>query len=326
MPATGKATYTDPGDYQAGLCGAAINLVFTRPGIFAARVTSLRLRHLQLLSVKESLPRVAYVTMAPGSVNIAFPTHFEPPPIWGGLEMKSLDLMLHSFGERLHQRTSGANGWGLISVDPEFFASFTKALTGSELIPPGVGRVFRPLRVDAVELRRLHANACRLAETKPKATSHQEVARAIEHDIVCVLVNCLTAGIAHEDTAIRQRNATIMNKFEDALAAKFDRQLTIPKVCRDIGVAERTLRMRCFDVLGMSPNQYIRLRRLNLVHVALRHADPATAKVSEIAAQYGFSEMGRFAGFYRTIFGEMPSVILRRPRPEIHDLQFAESI
>jgi AraC-like DNA-binding protein len=60
----------------------------------------------------------------------------------------------------------------------------------------------------------------------------------------------------------------------------------------------------------MSPNQYIRLRRLNLVHVALQDADPATENVAKTARRYGFSELGRFAAVYRSVFGENPSTTL----------------
>ena len=60
----------------------------------------------------------------------------------------------------------------------------------------------------------------------------------------------------------------------------------------------------------MSPGQYERLRRLNLVRTALRRADPETASVTEIAKQHGFSELGRFAVAYRLLFGEAPSITL----------------
>jgi AraC-like DNA-binding protein len=312
MPGTGTTTFFDPGGFEAGFRGATINLVFTEPGTFTARVTSVSLPHLKLLSVQESLPRIAYFSLAEETLNFGFTTISKSPSIWGGVEIRSRDLMFHSVGEHLHERTSGASGWGIVSVDPKFFAASSKALIGSELFPPRVGRVFRSSRADAVELRRLHAKTCRLAETKPKTVTHQEIARAIEQDIIYALVNCLMANVVHGDTCARRRRAIIMNHFEKILVAKFDVQLPIPDLCDAIGVTDRTLRKCCFDFLGMSPSQYIRLRRLNLAHVALQHADPMTSKVSKAAMRYGFSEPGRFAASYRTTFGETPSATLRR--------------
>ena len=55
------------------------------------------------------------------------------------------------------------------------------------------------------------------------------------------------------------------------------------------------------------------LRRLKTVRLALRDADPGTTGVAEIAASYGFTELGRFAVVYRTEFGELPSTTLQRP-------------
>ena len=62
----------------------------------------------------------------------------------------------------------------------------------------------------------------------------------------------------------------------------------------------------------MSPTQYVLLRRLKEVREALRDADPGSANVAEVAHRFGFTELGRFAGTYRTTFGETPSATLRR--------------
>jgi len=314
MPATGTTRFSDPSVFQADFRGAAINLVFTGSGLFSARLTSVHLPHLELHSVQESLARIAYVSLPSKSVNFTFPTRTDPSPIWGGIKMKSRDLTFHGIGESMHQRTAGAGGWGIISIDPQFFAGSSKALAGSEVIPPPVGRIVQASQADADRLRQLHAKACRLAEMNPKTVAHRQIARAVEQDLIHALVNCLTAGVVHADTAKRRHCAIIMTRFEDLLAAKPDRQLPIPELCGAIRVAERTLRMCCLDVLAMSPNYYIRLRRLNLVHAALQHADRTIARVSELAERYGFSELGRFATYYRTIFGENPSATLWQHR------------
>jgi AraC-like DNA-binding protein len=44
---------------------------------------------------------------------------------------------------------------------------------------------------------------------------------------------------------------------------------------------------------------------------ALRQADPALHTVTEIAYDFGFTHMGRFAGEYRTRYGVPPHETLR---------------
>jgi transcriptional regulator GlxA family with amidase domain len=78
--------------------------------------------------------------------------------------------------------------------------------------------------------------------------------------------------------------------------------------------------------LGISPSRYVLLRRLKRVQVALRDAYHTTASVAEIATGCGFTELGRFAGAYRTAFGESPSTTLRRlPGSGIIGPTFADS-
>ena len=67
----------------------------------------------------------------------------------------------------------------------------------------------------------------------------------------------------------------------------------------------------------MSPHRYLWLRRMNLACRALTLADATTKTVTEIANNHGFGELGRFAVAYRKLFGESPSMTLRREPNEL---------
>jgi AraC-like DNA-binding protein len=312
MPGSGTGTFIDPDHYQASLSHLRIDLLVTSRGVFNARLTWATLHHLQLLHSKEDMPRIAFISLAPALVFAGFATRPDPPMVWGGVELQTRDVIFHGLGERFHQRTTGPSSWSLLGFVPEHLERYCEALSGKPLCAPAAARILRPAAHDAARLRRLHAQACRLAETRPKVLAHPEVARAIEQGLIHALVTCLAAK-ARDDGAARRHHASIMVRFEEVLAKHPNRQLHLSELCALIGVSGRTLRSCCTEFLGISPSRYLLLRRLQAARIALRDADPATANVAEIAGGYGFTELGRFAGAYRTAFGESPSTTLRRP-------------
>jgi AraC-like DNA-binding protein len=325
MPESGTGTFIDPDDYQASLRQARIAVLVTSQGAFKAHLTWATLHHLQLLRCEEDLPRIAYVSLPPGLVFVGFVTRTDLPMLWGGVELQTGDIILHSQGVRFHQRTSGLCGWSLVGLAPEHLERYCEALSGTALSLPVAARILRPAARDAARLRRLHAQACRLAETRPKVLAHPEVARAIEQGLIHALVTCLSARV-RDDGAARRHHTRIMVRFEEVLADHPNRSLHMSELCALIGVTDRTLRSCCAEFLGIGPSRYMLLRRLKAVRIALRDADPATASVAEIASGCGFTELGRFAGAYQTAFGESPSATLRRSRgPGILDPTFADS-
>jgi hypothetical protein len=201
MPHIGPAIFSDPADYQASFRGARINLVFTGRGDFRARLTRMELPNLHLLCGQEDVPRIAYLSLASKRVFVAFPMHVDPPPICAGIELRSGDVVFHSLGERVHQRTSGASHWAVISLPPELLAEYGRAITGLDLSPPPAARILRPPAIAAAHLRRLHAEACRLAETRPDDIAQGTVASALEQDLLRALITCLTADEAPDHAA-----------------------------------------------------------------------------------------------------------------------------
>jgi transcriptional regulator GlxA family with amidase domain len=144
-----------------------------------------------------------------------------------------------------------------------------------------------------------------------------EVLRALENELVHVMVRCLADAVGIEPTTGDRRHDAILARFEEFLAANPDRPLYLPEICAAIGVAEQTLRASCEEHLGMGPIRFLTLRRMHLVHRALLHADPSNSTVTRIVTDHGFWELGRFSGSYRALFGESPSETLRRPAEQI---------
>lgn len=89
-------------------------------------------------------------------------------------------------------------------------------------------------------------------------------------------------------------------------------QLTIEDIAEAVGVSVRALQEGFRRHLDTTPMARLREARLVGVHAELATADPAHATVSQVAADWGFFHLGRFAVAFRERFGESPSVTLRR--------------
>jgi AraC-like DNA-binding protein len=311
MPASGSCIFIDADDYQASL-QQALDLLVIPPRRFHACLTWVELPNLRLLRAQEASPRIAYVSLPPEPVFVTFATRRDSPLIYSGLELKFGDIMFHSRGERLHQRTTGASRWASISLAPAALMAFGKTIAGEDVCPPPVGRILRPHPEHRLRLLRLHAQAGRIAETNLKHLEHPEVARALEQDLIWALMTCLTTAEPQEVSAVQRDQVRILVQFEEVLAANPCRLLRMPELCSAIGVSEHTLRACCSQVLGMSPVRYQRLRRLKLVRAELLRADPATVSIAEVARRYGFTDLHRFVTEYQNAYGEVPTMTQQR--------------
>jgi AraC-like DNA-binding protein len=63
-----------------------------------------------------------------------------------------------------------------------------------------------------------------------------------------------------------------MQRFHAALEASDDTAVYLPEVCKRVGASGRTLRQCCQQHFGMSPKQFLLLRRMHLARRALRLA------------------------------------------------------
>ena len=196
---------------------------------------------------------------------------------------------------------------------PEDLAAASKAIIGRELVPASFACGLTPPAAALSRLRKLHEAADHLAKTAPDILARPEVARAIEEALVEAMILCLTEGDLDDVRNVHRHRARVMRRLEDVLTSTPDKPLYMPQLCATVGASYTTLRDCCQEYLGMSPKRYLWLRRMHLVRRDLQSADAEKTTVTEIATDYGFWELGRFAVAYRSLFGEAPSAALRRP-------------
>ena len=88
--------------------------------------------------------------------------------------------------------------------------------------------------------------------------------------------------------------------------------IRIPRLAAQVGVSQRTLELSFQETIGISPRTYMRWCRIRAAHRELLQHDPARTKVGDVAANWSFTEFGRFAAEYKKLFGELPSKTLRK--------------
>ena len=103
----------------------------------------------------------------------------------------------------------------------------------------------------------------------------------------------------------------IIQTCMDFIEQRTDTHIEVSELARTADVSERTLRSAFNEYFGVGPTHYLYFRRLNLIHRALRAAEPDGATVTRILAEHGEWDFGRFASRYRQHFGELPSETLR---------------
>ncbi len=119
-----------------------------------------------------------------------------------------------------------------------------QTLADKHLAPPATTRFLRPAKPTTTDMLRLHARACRFAQTRPDIMAHREVSRSVEHELTPALVSMRAAADGQDRSVGDQHRADIMVRFADVVATQPHRQ-RLSTLCKSIGLRQTTLRMCC---------------------------------------------------------------------------------
>jgi AraC-like DNA-binding protein len=200
----------------------------------------------------------------------------------------------------------------VVLIDLSFMRSNLPADVMKGLELAAAEHVLRANREDLSSLRGWFSGLMDTASQTPGMLQHAAVLRSVAEDALRLLERTVSLSLRtlpRPPYSLRQKG--LRRALEYLRHANLENQ-SIPEVSRAAGVSQRTLEYAFRDVFGLTPLQFLKLRRLHATRRDLLCASPQDATVMAIAYRHGLCHPSRFARNYRRLFGEQPSVTLAR--------------
>lgn len=166
-------------------------------------------------------------------------------------------------------------------------------------------------RLGAVAIHRLRKIVALLAD--PNVHLPDQSADFWRRSITDAMMATVLHSLPPDNAGPHMSAIGLVRNVENYIDMAGTRPVHISEICTEFAVSRRSLHRAFDEVLGMGPVTFLRHKRLCGIHSILRDSDPAQTTVARIAIQHGFIELGRFAHYYHTLFGEHPSETLRSP-------------
>ncbi|SIQ30024.1 AraC family transcriptional regulator, ethanolamine operon transcriptional activator [Rhizobium sp. RU35A] len=143
----------------------------------------------------------------------------------------------------------------------------------------------------------------------PHKGSMESSARDFVTDILLTVITSARKIEAVSDT----NNKLTIDKARRLMFRDISELPTVSEVAAHLGISRRHLQTCFNNSVGLPATEFIRAERLNMVRKALIRSrrENRHVVIGDIAAQWGFWHLSRFAADYREMFAELPSETLR---------------
>jgi AraC family ethanolamine operon transcriptional activator len=222
----------------------------------------------------------------------------------GASEVQADSLMYFDRRDGLDAVSHAGFGGITLSFDRELFCLMADQ---QELPTPDDGLYFSTsARAQSVarigEIRRLVLDIIAAADN-PRATPWLEEAMAFT---LPRLVHQYWHGGAEPRAARASGRARVLSKAMDYINCYSREAVKVEQLCQVSAGSMSTLERAFKEQFGVSPKRYVISSRLCGVRRALLdHSDDRS--ITDIAFDWGFWHMGKFASDYNTLFGQLPS-------------------
>lgn len=173
-----------------------------------------------------------------------------------------------------------------------------------------------PVRSSAPRLQLLTATpecmAALLGCVQSATEGHDQPPRVIDDALVAQLHKALETSAPTAETSMRTQRAAAVARACGFIDSYLGKPIGLAELCAHCGVGVRTLEYGFRQFYDATPTGFIKSQRLTRTRTALARAGAQPMSISSTARRLGFTHMGQYAQDYRSLFGESPTMTLRR--------------
>ena len=226
-------------------------------------------------------------------------------PTWvNGFEFELDAIQFYPAASELNYCAGRYGEWVAIMFEEEALQAAATNRLGRELDLPARGAVNIP--VSRIEHRALDRFVWRLMQ---RSVVDSEFIESFLAFIAGLLIHLQRDTLGSLVWQWRNRQA-LLARADEYLRVRVGRPFDARKLAAAVGITERSLQRYFADAYGVTPQWWARCLALHRARERLRTANPRMVTVEGIASECGFHHMGRFAEYYRDLFGELPSATL----------------
>jgi AraC-like DNA-binding protein len=148
-----------------------------------------------------------------------------------------------------------------------------------------------------------------------RASSDQPGLEAAERTLALLVAHYAREPRGLGGPSDRGRHSQIFRRAQAYILENLEEPISIDALCDAVAASRRTLHRAFLSVIDESPQAYVRRLRLHRIRHDLASESEAACTVALVANRWGIGELGRLAGLYRELFGELPSQTLARRKP-----------
>ncbi|PWC15874.1 HTH-type transcriptional regulator EutR [Brenneria roseae subsp. americana] len=146
----------------------------------------------------------------------------------------------------------------------------------------------------------------------PQLIKQKNAGKVLKHNLLTTLISFLENVQPSSDRAQNRNHRKLISFAREYVLNQTSEPVTVLELCRQLHVSRRTLQNTFHSELGIGPNAWLKIIRLNAVRRELTSPYSQHHTVQDAAMQWGFWHLGQFSSDYQKLFNEKPSLTLRR--------------